>query len=228
MTNQTNDSANVLNAYREYGLGSKPAKSWPAKYVGPAPTADMVLNYHRLGARHGKQCLAGAMALRADGVTGAEIVIACTAPQLNKMRGFIADALVRRVHVGKRNNGEVYKLELTPKGLKRIESAVKREAEMAAAGETAPEKADKPTGAAKAKKAAKAKPANKRTSKPRKGTGKGDVTTGATLTVDAPQDSASLLPDLGSPVDQQPRNGLQGDQPQPSTGDADGTVNADM
>jgi hypothetical protein len=146
---------NILKAYDDQ------FKVWQtagmAKTLGPRPTAEHLTTYHRLGARHGKQCFAGAMALREQGVTGSEIVIACGAPQLNKMRGFIADALVKRVPLGKRNGNEIYKLVLTPKGEKRIATQ--------AAIEKAADEAGAVTGEGKAKKATTpAKPAKKATS----------------------------------------------------------------
>jgi hypothetical protein len=83
-----------------------------------------------------------------EGVTNAQIVIACGAPQLNKMRGFITDALLKRLPVPAAANGhQVYKLELTAKGLQRIKQAEARAAKQAEAGTA---DTDKP---AKAKKA---------------------------------------------------------------------------
>ena len=163
MTNTS--KAVVLNAYAEFGLGANPVKAWATDHAGPKPTAEMLLNYHGLGARHGKQCLAGAMMLRPHGATGSEIVVACGAPQLNKMRGLCADALVRRdMTAGQRNGQTVYKLTVTQKGEKRIANFVSREAALVEAG-----KAD---GASKATKATPvAKAAKKPTSKPRKPTG---------------------------------------------------------
>lgn len=141
------NSVNVLKAYADQlALGI-----WNAKQAGPKPTAEMITTYHRLGARHGLQCLAGAMALRPDGVTGSEIVMACGNPQLNKMRGFVADALVKQVNMPKRNGHQVYKLELTAKGKARIERTAKLEAEKLAAGEVKP--ADKPAKVSKPRKA---------------------------------------------------------------------------
>lgn len=122
-------------------------KAWPTKLVGPKPTADALDTIHKLGARPGKQALANAMALRADGVTGSEIVIACGAPQLNKMRGFIADGLLKREAVPPRGTHTVYKLTLTPKGANRIKGKAEAEAKAAK-----PVKA-KPVKKAKAKKA---------------------------------------------------------------------------
>jgi hypothetical protein len=145
---------NVLNAYAEQ------FKVWPAKFVGSKPTAEQLSTYHKLGARHGLQCLAGAMALRDNGVTGAEIVMACGNPQLNKMRGYITDALVKRVPMPKRNGHEVYKLVVTPKGLQRIKQAEVRAAKLEAEGNKAvtdkPAKAaGKPKGTPKVKRADK-------------------------------------------------------------------------
>jgi hypothetical protein len=176
-------------------------KKWQApgmsKLLGPKPTAEQLLTYHRLGARHGKQCFAGAMALREHGVTGTEITIACGAPQLNKMRGFIVDALVKRVAVGKRDGSEIYKLVLTPKGEKRIATAVAREQAAEAAGAVSePVKAKKATKVAKKAKA---------TSKPRKpATAKPDVMTAA---------NATATVNEAATVAQAPANGLSGDQP---------------
>jgi hypothetical protein len=182
-------------------------KKWQApgmsKLLGPKPTAEQLLTYHRLGARHGKQCFAGAMALREHGVTGTEITIACGAPQLNKMRGFIVDALVKRVAVGKRDGSEIYKLVLTPKGEKRIATAVAREQAAEAAGAV--------TEPVKAKKATKVAKKAKATSKPRKprAVPNGDhllTAASATATVNEPgfDGDGNKLPLA---------NGLSGDQP---------------
>lgn len=110
-------------------------KAWQVKLLGSKPTADMLAQIHKLNARPGKQALACAMALRPEGVTGAQIVIACGAPQLNKMRGFITDSLLKRLPVSAAANGhQVYKLELTAKGLQRIKQAEARAAKQAEAG----------------------------------------------------------------------------------------------
>jgi hypothetical protein len=133
-------------------------KTWQAKQLGPKPTADQLTAIHNLGARPGKQALASAMALRECGVTGAQIVMACGAPQLNKMRGFITDGLLKRLPVAPSAEGHtVYRLEVTAKGTKRIEGNVKRAAEAEAKGEGEGEAKPK----AKAKAAAKAKGASK-------------------------------------------------------------------
>lgn len=102
-------------------------KAWQVKTVGPKPTAAQLDTVHRLGARPGKQALASAMALRDCGVTGAQIVMACGAPQLNKMRGFITDGLLKREAVPPTAVGHtVYKLTLTPKGATRIKNAAEK------------------------------------------------------------------------------------------------------
>ena len=146
-------SNSTLNAYAEQ------FKVWPSKFVGAKPTAEQLETYNKLGARHGLQCLAGAMALRENGVTGAEIVMACGNPQLNKMRGFITDALVKRVPMPKRNGHEVYKLVVTPKGLTRIKASEAKAAKLEAEGN----KAEKPVAKAVAK--AKGAPKVKRAAK---------------------------------------------------------------
>lgn len=131
-------------------------KGWDAKRLGTKPTAEMLQSIHGLQARPGKQALACAMALRPEGVTAGQIVIACGAPQLNKMRGFITDALLKRQAVAPSSEGHtVYKLELTAKGKQRIERTEKAAAAKAAegAGETAP----KGKGKAKTKKPVKAR-----------------------------------------------------------------------
>lgn len=129
-------------------------KAWQAKQLGPKPTTDMLANVHNLGARPGKQALAIAMSLRDCGVTGSQIVIACGAPQLNKMRGYIADAYLKRLPVPRDAVGHtVYRLEVTAKGKQRIERSVKAAAKQADAEKGT---ADKPVKAvAKAKGAAK-------------------------------------------------------------------------
>lgn len=133
-------------------------KGWPVKLVGPQPTDAQLSIIHNLGARPGKQALANAMALRDGGVTGSQIQIACGAPQLNKMRGFVTDGLMKFVAVPPAdNNHKVYKLVVTAKGQARIDKAVKA-AELAALNgdaETAPKAPKK----AKAKKATVEAPA---------------------------------------------------------------------
>lgn len=130
-------------------------KHWPIKLVGPQPNSAQLETIHLLGARPGKQALANAMALRPDGVTGAQIVMACGAPQLNKMRGFVTDGLMKFEAVPPADNGhKVYKLVVTAKGNARIERARKAaEAQAANAGAEA-----KPAKAKRTRKA-KAKPA---------------------------------------------------------------------
>jgi hypothetical protein len=96
-------------------------KTWQSKQLGPKPTVDQLSSIHKLGARPGKQALAIAMGLRDCGVTGSQIVMACGAPQLNKMRGLISDAYLKRLAAPMAANGhQVYKLEVTTKGKQRI------------------------------------------------------------------------------------------------------------
>jgi len=132
-------------------------KSWNVKALGPKPTAEMLASIHGLQARPGKQALACAMALRDCGVTAGQIVIACGAPQLNKMRGFITDALLKRLPVAPSPEGHtVYKLELTAKGKQRVERTAKAAEAKVDAGKA--DAAEKPAKAkpVKAKAATKA------------------------------------------------------------------------
>lgn len=130
-------------------------KAWQAKQLGPKPTADQLASIHNLGARPGKQALAIAMGLRDCGVTNGQIVIACGAPQLNKMRGFITDALLKRLPVSPSPEGHtVYKLEVTPKGNQRIARTLKATEVKAAEGAVTEKPAKavvKPAGKRKAK-----------------------------------------------------------------------------
>lgn len=135
-------------------------KGWQVKQLGTKPTDDMLATVHALGLRPGKQALANAMALRPEGVSGAQIVMATGAPQLNRMRGLIASGVVKR-DMGAPANVQghtVYKLNLTPKGETAINRA-KVAADKAAlnGGETVKPKAKKAKGAATAKRARKAK-----------------------------------------------------------------------
>lgn len=128
-------------------------KAWQVKAMGEKPGADLLAHVHGLGLRPGKQALANAMALRAEGVTGAQIVMACGAPQLNRMRGLIADGHVKRQAVPPNAQGHtVYRITLTAKG----EARIKRNAEAQA---TAALKGDAPKPAKAASKRKPAKPA---------------------------------------------------------------------
>jgi hypothetical protein len=162
-----------------------------AKLLGPKPTPDQLMTIHRLGARHGKQCFANAMALRDCGVTGAEIMMACDNQQLNKMRGFVTDRLLDRHAVGKRNGGEIYKVTVTPKGQKRIDLAVKLELAAVEAGKVT----DKVKPVAKAK----VKVVKKATSGHRKPTGTAAKLPANVMTTAAA--SATVEP-VEKPVDQ--------------------------
>jgi hypothetical protein len=128
-------------------------KGWQSKVLGSKPTDELLATVHGLGLRHGKQALANAMALRPEGVTGSQIVMATGAQQLNRMRGLIAAGVVKREAVAANEQGHtVYKITLTAKG----SAAIKRAAE--AAEKATLSQAEKPVKA-KAKKARKAKPA---------------------------------------------------------------------
>lgn len=149
-------------------------KNW-SKQLGPKPTAEQLAAVHYLGLRPGKQALANAMALRDVGVTNAQIIQACGNPQLNRMRGLIADGLFKRIPAANTDGGHtVYKCVITPKGEKRIATAEKRAAELAAKGEATGDVAKPAKAATKAKGAskrkAKANPAkaDKPTSEPAK------------------------------------------------------------
>lgn len=121
------------------------------KLLGPKPTVEQLATVHGLGARPGKQAFAIAMSLRDCGVTGGQIVIACGAPQLNKMRGYVIDALLRELPAPMFEGQKVYKHEVTPKGRQRIERFVKAQAATVAAGDV---DQPKPNGKGKVKKPA--------------------------------------------------------------------------
>jgi hypothetical protein len=152
------ERSNIMSTINETNWYGTVFKSWPVKQLGPKPTADQLASIHNLGARPGKQALAIAMGLRDCGVTNSQIVIACGAPQLNKMRGYITDAFLKRLPVSPSPEGHtVYKLEVTPKGKQRIERTLKAAAKADEAGKA---DSDKP-----AAKPAKAKGTGKRKAK---------------------------------------------------------------
>lgn len=133
------------------GWYSNTLKHWQGKVVGRPPTAAELATIHALGARPGKQALANALALRPSGVTGAQIVVACGAPQLNKMRGFVTDGLVRFIPTNPDAQGhKVYRIELTAKGKAKVQAAAKANGNG---------KAEKPAKASKPRKAKAEKPA---------------------------------------------------------------------
>jgi hypothetical protein len=104
-------------------------KVWQANIMGSKPTAELLAKVHGLGLRPGKQAIACAMALRAEGVTGPQIVMVCGAPQLNRMRGLISGGLFKRAVVAANEQGHtVYKCTVTPKG----EAEIKRIAKVMA------------------------------------------------------------------------------------------------
>lgn len=132
-------------------------KAWQGKLLGSKPQVEAFDTIHKLGARPGKQALANAMAMRPEGVTGSEIVIACGAPQLNKMRGFIADGLLKREAVPPRNGHTVYKLTLTAKGAARIKGKAEAVAKVLADKVTKGKKAHKAAPGDRAARKQKAK-----------------------------------------------------------------------
>jgi hypothetical protein len=68
--------------------------------------------------------LAIALMLRDGGVTGAQIVMACGAPQLNKMRDHVAKGYAKRVPISNDAAGHtVYKLALTVRGENKVKAA---------------------------------------------------------------------------------------------------------
>lgn len=112
-------STNATNAYAAF------FKGWNAKVLGPKPTAEQLDTIHKLGARPGKQALANAMFLRDGGATAAQIVMACGAPQLNKMRELVARKLVKRdMNMALTDAGHtVYKITLAAAGEKALAKA---------------------------------------------------------------------------------------------------------
>jgi hypothetical protein len=130
-------------------------KGWHDKQLGPKPTAELLSTVHALGLRPGKQALANAMALRVDGVTGAQIVMATGAPQLNRMRGLIAAGDFKRAMVAPNEQGHtVYKVTLTPKGEERVKRTSEAAANAALTGDLpAKPKVKKATGKARKPKA---------------------------------------------------------------------------
>lgn len=127
-------------------------KTWQAKLLGPKPTTEQLASVHNLKAKPGKQALATAMALRDCGVTNPQIMIACGNPQLNKMKGFVTDALLKRIPVPPTAEGhKVYKLEITPKGRQRIARSEQADARLDAEGKL--EKAAEKTAEARPSKA---------------------------------------------------------------------------
>lgn len=134
---------------------AEPFKTWQVKLLGAKPNSDQLATMHKLGLRPGKQALACAMMLRDAGVTGSQIMIACGAPQLNRMRGLVADALCKRVAAPMVGGHTVYKLVVTAKGeqrIKRFETAAAKQAEAEKAQGDKPAKA---TSKPKVKRAAK-------------------------------------------------------------------------
>ena len=129
---------NANEALKPYG---NMLKGWP-KQAGSKPTGEMLATAHALNARPGKQALAMALALRPEGVTGAQIVLACGAPQLNKMRDTVAKGWAKFAPLPMTDAGhKVYHLELTAKGTTKVANATDKAPEAKA---TKKAKASKP------------------------------------------------------------------------------------
>lgn len=142
--------SNVLTRYNEQ------LKVW-SKQLGGKPTAELLETAHCFG-RPGKQSLALAMAMRAEGVTAGQIIMACGAPQNNHRRDVIAAGWFKRdMNQPESPAGHtVYKINLTPKG----EAEAKKRV---AATEATALPGDKPKPAkAKAKGSKKQKAADKK------------------------------------------------------------------
>ncbi|MDE2215536.1 MAG: hypothetical protein KGJ61_10555 [Candidatus Omnitrophica bacterium] len=123
-------------------------KGFNVKAIGRKPTEAELAMVHTF-ARPGKQALALALMARETGVTGSQIVMACGAPQLNKMRDLVAKGYFKRVPAPITEAGHtVYQLALTAKGTAKVKAAE------AAAVKAEAEAPGKP---AKAKRKAKAK-----------------------------------------------------------------------
>lgn len=130
MANTSNTANTASTFYNSVPVGAGGFKNWSTKHLGSKPTDEMLATVHALGLRPGKQALANAMALRPEGVSGAQIVMMAGAPQLNRMRGLIGAGVVKRdMNAPVNPQGQaVYKLNLTSKG----ETAIKRAADLAA------------------------------------------------------------------------------------------------
>lgn len=97
-------------------------KGWQAA-AGTKPTAEMLATVHALGARPGKQAMANAMYLRPAGATSGQVVMVVGAVQLNKLRTFISDGLLKRDAVPASAAGHtVYKASLTAKGAAKVKA----------------------------------------------------------------------------------------------------------
>ena len=132
-------------------------KGWRDNVLGPKPSDAELAAIHALGARPGKQALANAMYLRQGGATNGQVVIACGAPQLNKMRELVTRKLVKRdMNAGANEAGHtVYKIALTAAGEAKVKKAGEAEANTEA-----------PAKPAKGKRKAKGKPAQPVTAEP--------------------------------------------------------------
>lgn len=144
--------SNVLNTY------TAQLKVW-SKQLGGKPTAELLETAHCFG-RPGKQSLALAMAMRSEGVTAGQIIMACGAPQNNHRRDVIAAGWFKRdMNAAPNDAGHtVYKINLTPKGEVEMKKRVAAAEATALPGDKPAKPAKKATSKPKASKKGKAKP----------------------------------------------------------------------
>lgn len=170
-------------------------KGWSVKAAGEKPTGEMLHQAMAFG-RPGLQTMALAMAMRPSGVTANQILHVCGRPQNNHRTAEINAGHFKRVAAERDGNGRtVYKVELSAKGIKRVE---KYEARLMAA-----EQAGAVTDAGKGKPArVVAAKGKKRTSAARK---PAEGTTGPHIAVADDGSTVTVPPGQGEAP--------QGDQP---------------
>lgn len=149
---------NKLSVYEQGHFGAGGFKGWLKGHCGDKPGDDLFNTVHGLGLRPGKQALAVAMAMRPQGVTGHQIIMACGAPQLNRMRGLINAGVVKRDGTAGSDTGHtVYKLTLTKKGQQVIDRHAAQQAKLTADGggdaTSKPKRKAKATGTKRPRKA---------------------------------------------------------------------------
>lgn len=97
-------------------------KAWP-KQAGNKPTEVMLKTVHAFG-RPGKQSMALAMAMRPEGVTASQVLLALSAPQNNHRVKVLRQGYFKQVPASKTAaNHTVYKVELTAKGKAKADRA---------------------------------------------------------------------------------------------------------
>lgn len=105
-------------------------KAWHVATMGKRPEVESLAIAHQLGLKPGKQALALAMFMRAEGASREQIGAACGAPQFNRTfgkAGLVAGGFMRRDMTVPRDsaNRMVYRVELTARGAKAVERAIK-------------------------------------------------------------------------------------------------------